>query len=55
MTEDKDFRQKLARSLGMNKIPDSDPKSFDRLIGMISAKIKTKNFDSVELVRKVRE
>jgi hypothetical protein len=52
--EDKEFRQKLARSLGMDKIPDYDPKSFDRLTGIIAAKIKTKNFDSVELVREAR-
>ncbi|MGH2611953.1 MAG: hypothetical protein ACRDFB_02760 [Rhabdochlamydiaceae bacterium] len=48
------FREKLAKSLGLKHVPKLDPKSFDRLTGIISSKIKTEDFDSVELVKTVR-
>jgi hypothetical protein len=51
---DEYFREKLAKSIGLDKIPRLDPKSFDRLSGIISSKIETDDFDSVELVKAVR-
>lgn len=48
------FRQKLAKSIGLDTVPKLDPKAFERLTGIISSKIKTKDFDSVELVKAVR-
>ncbi len=48
------FRQKLAKSIGLTDIPKLDPKAFERLTGIISSKIKTKEFDSIELVNTVR-
>ncbi len=53
--EDKLFREKLAKSLGLEKIPDYDPASFERLTGIIATKIKIKDFDSVEVVREIRD
>jgi len=53
-TGDDYFRQKLAKSIGLNTVPKLDPKAFERLTGIISSKIKTKDFDSVELVKAVR-
>jgi len=51
---DEYFREKLAKSIGLAKAPKLDPKSFERLSGIISSKIKTKEFDSVDLVKSVR-
>lgn len=51
---DEYFREKLAKSIGLDKIPKLDPKSFDRLSGIISKKIETEEFDSIELVKAVR-
>ena len=48
------FRQKLAKSIGLENAPKLDVKAFERLTGIISSKIKTKDFDSVELVKAVR-
>lgn len=51
---DEYFRQKLAKSIGLDVVPKLDPKAFERLTGIISSKIKTEDFDSVELVKAVR-
>jgi hypothetical protein len=51
---DEYFREKLAKSIGLDKIPKLDPKSFDRLSGIIAKKIETEEFDSIELVKAVR-
>ena len=51
---DEDFREKLARSIGLKKIPDLDPQSFERIKGILSEKIDTEHFDADELVKEVR-
>ena len=51
---DEDFREKLARSIGLKKIPDLNPRSFDRIKGILSENIDTEYFDSEELVKDVR-
>jgi uncharacterized protein YwgA len=51
---DEYFREKLAKSIGLKYVPKLDSKAFDRLSGIISSKIKTEDFDSVELVKTVR-
>ena len=51
---DDEFREKLAKSIGLKEVPHLDPKSFDRIKGILSKKIETKDFDSVELVKDVR-
>ncbi len=48
------FREKLAKSIGLEQVPKLDSKAFDRLSGIISSKIKTDDFDSVDLVKTVR-
>jgi len=53
--EDKAFKKKLAKLVGFDKIPEYDDNSFTRLTGIIQSRIKTKDFDSVELVRETRE
>lgn len=54
-TEDKAFKKKLAKLAGFDKIPDYDDGAFKRLTGIIQSRMKTKDFDSVELVREARE
>ncbi len=51
---DEDFRERLAKSIGLDKMPDLDPQSFDRIKGILSEKINTEDFDSEELVKEVR-
>ncbi len=48
---DESFRRKLAKSIGLDKAPDLDPKSFDRIKGILSEEIDAEEFDSEELVR----
>lgn len=48
------FREKLSKSIGLENVPDLDPKSFDRIQGILSEEIGTEHFDSEELVREVR-
>ena len=52
--EDQEFRTYLARSIGINDLPEYDPRSFDRLTGMISHVFKNKEFDAVEIIRGMR-
>jgi hypothetical protein len=54
-TEDKVFKKKLAKLLGFDRIPEYDEDAFSRLTGIIQSRIKTKDFDSVGLVREARE
>ena len=51
---DEDFREKLARSIGLKKAPDLDPRSFERIKGILSKKIDAEHFDADELVKEVR-
>jgi hypothetical protein len=51
---DEYFREKLAKSIGLKYVPKLDSKAFERLSGIISSKIKTDDFDSVDLVKTVR-
>ena len=51
---DEDFREYLARSIGLKKVPDLDLQSFERIRGILSEKIDTEYFDSEELVKEVR-
>lgn len=53
--EDKAFKKKLAKLAGFDKMPEYDDGAFQRLTGIIQSRIKTKDFDSVELVREARE
>ena len=50
---DDDLRERLAKLAGLEKTPNLDQNSFDRLSGKLNDKIKSK-IDSVELVRSVR-
>lgn len=52
--ENQEFRMHLARSIGMDKPPEYDPDSFDRLAGIISDKIGNTEFDAVEVIRDIR-
>ena len=52
--ESQEFRMHLARSIGMDKPPEYDPISFDRLTGIISDKFKNTEFDAVEVIRDIR-
>lgn len=51
---DEYFREKLAKSIGLKYVPKLDSKAFERLSGIISSKIETDDFDSVELVKTIR-
>lgn len=51
---DEDMREKIAKQIGLKKIPTLDPSSFDKLSGILQDKIKAKKIDSVDLVRTVR-
>ena len=51
---DDEFRKKLAESIGLKEVPSLDPKSFERIKGILDKKIETEDFDSVELVKEVR-
>jgi len=51
---DDEFRKKLAESIGLEQVPSLDPKSFDRIKGILAKKIETEDFDSVDLVKEIR-
>ena len=53
MFADEDFREKLALSIGLKRVPDLDPSSFDRIQGILSEHIDS-DFDAEEMVREVR-
>ena len=46
--DDKEFRLKLAKSIGHDKIPPLDNTAFDRLKGLFADKIESEYFDAVE-------
>ncbi|MDE0525998.1 MAG: PadR family transcriptional regulator [Thaumarchaeota archaeon] len=52
---DMDFREKLAKSIGLDRVPDLDPQAFERIQGILSEHIGTDHFDAVEAVREVRD
>ncbi len=51
---DKDFRLKLAKSIGYDEILPLDPASFDKLKGLFADRIDTKHFDTVKLIKESR-
>ena len=51
---DEEFRLKLAKSIGYDKIPALDPTAFDRLKGLFADEIESEYFDAVELVKESR-
>lgn len=51
---DEDLREKLAKKIGLHEIPKLDPSAFDRLSGLLKNKIKSKEIDSIDIVRTVR-
>ena len=51
---DEEFRLKLAKSIGYDKIPALDPTAFDRLKGLFADEIESEYFDPVELVKESR-
>lgn len=53
-SENEEFRKRLARSIGMNGLPEYDPDSFDKLTGLISHIFKDEEFDTVEIIRNIR-
>ena len=52
---DMEFRKQLAKSIGLDEVPDLDPRSFDRIRGLWSKQMGTEGFDAVEAVREVRD
>ena len=52
---DMEFRKQLAKSIGLDEVPDLDPRSFDRIRGLWSKQMGTESFDAVEAVREVRD
>jgi hypothetical protein len=53
---DIEARIKLARLIGLNDLPKPDPNAIYRLDGILGKQLsKDKRFDSVELVRSVRD
>jgi len=51
---DEDFRESLARKIGLKEVPKLDPNAFDRLSGIFEDEIKLEKTNSVELIRTVR-
>ena len=51
---DLDFREELAKSIGLEGVPDLDPRSFDRIKGLWSKRMGAEPFDAVEAIREVR-
>ena len=51
---DEEFRLKLAKSIGYDKIPALDHTAFDRLKGLFADEIESEYFDAVELVKESR-
>ena len=52
--EDLKFRVMLAKSIGMDDLPEYDSHAFDRITGIAFPQIKDKKFDSVEVIRDIR-
>ena len=52
---DMEFRKQLAKSIGLDEVPDLDPRSFDRIRGLWAKQMGTESFDAVEAVREVRD
>lgn len=52
--DDMDFREELAKSIGLDRVPDLDPKAFDRIKGILSEEWGEGRFDAAEAVREVR-
>ena len=48
------FREKLVRFIGLEKVPDLDYESFNRIKGILSEHIDAENFDAEKAVREVR-
>lgn len=53
-SEDKKFKIQLAKSIGLDSLPEYDPEAFDRLSCIIASKIGTEGFDSVEEIKEIR-
>jgi hypothetical protein len=53
-SEDKEFRLQLAKSIGLTTLPEYDSEAFTRLSGIIVSKIKDKKFNSVEVIKEIR-
>lgn len=51
---DEELREKIAKNIGLDKIPKLNPDAFDKLSGILEDKINEEEIDSVELVRTVR-
>ena len=49
-----EFRKELARSVGLDGVPDSDPRAIERIKKLWSEEIGTDGFDSVNAIREVR-
>ena len=52
--EDEDSRERLAKSIGLDRIPDLDPRAFGRIEGILAELADAEGFDPMELVREVR-
>ncbi len=52
--DDMDFRKELAKSIGLDRVPDLDPKAFDNIKGILSEEWGEGRFDAVKAVREVR-
>ena len=57
LTNDMKFREMLAKSIGLDKVPDIDPKAFDRMLASFPKcdEELVGTFDVVEAVREVRD
>lgn len=51
---DEDFREKLAKSIGLTTVPHLDPTSFERIKGILAKNILSDDFDSIGLVKEIR-
>jgi DNA-binding PadR family transcriptional regulator len=51
---DEDLREKLAKSIGLATVPHLDPKSFERIRGVLAKNILSDDFDSIEIVKEIR-
>ena len=51
---DMDFREELAKSIGLEEIPDLDSRSFDRIRGLWSKRMGVEPFDASDAVKEVR-
>ena len=55
MMNDYTFRKKLAQSIGLDKIPDTDVESFENIKGILADDIDSEYFDSEEIVSQIRK